>query len=590
MAGLGELVLYFALSVGALSTVLSVAGGWTGRGDLAVVGGRAARATAALLVVSVAGLAHALLSVQLKYAYVAAFTGFQDDLPARLAALWSGPAGALLLFTALLWLAAAANNGPQVTRRGVARSGALAGLGLVALLIVLTRARPFAQPEAVAVQGAGLSNALKDLGWQVEWLAVVFAALFAASTFAAIVGEQISESPESGPQGGAAARWTVAFLTLALLASAWRAYGDSGRLLDGAGVSRVMAHVPAWLVALAYLHAPGGRAVPGWAARWRRVMGVTLFPAVVGAAAALLAAAGDVPPPRIWSAGLAVGIISGSLAGYGQRRRGVEALRDVPGYGLWAFAGGWGSLIGAGAAVVWGLGKAALWIRLGPALIVVMVASAAAWSVVRPAGGWRHVGLVAAALAGTAAAAAFLFTADALISLTLAVVAATAVGFAADLVRLRAARHARDDGAPRVSAPRSRRRLASAIAHLGIALLTLGFAATGLVEVASREMEPGETITVRTVGAPLEVVYLGLSRYQVGPLDKRVASFSVARAGRPPELASSSLIWDPVARQQSRVPYIARGLLHDTSVTLTGLRAGGVLILGSVVVVRRTEP
>ncbi|HSG82633.1 MAG TPA: hypothetical protein VLC48_10305, partial [Gemmatimonadota bacterium] len=245
MSALGELVLYAALPVGALSAVMSIAGGWTGRGDLAAVGGRAARATAALLLVSVAGLAYALLTVQIKYGYVAALTGFQDGWPARLAALWSGPAGALLVFTALLWLAAAVSYGARVTRGSSARIGALASLGLIALLIVVTRARPFAQSEALAAEGAGLPNGMRDLGWQVECWAVVIAAVFAATTFAAVIGQQISESQGRGSGERGAARWTAAFLTVALLASAWRAYGDTGRLLDITGVSFVAVHVPA---------------------------------------------------------------------------------------------------------------------------------------------------------------------------------------------------------------------------------------------------------------------------------------------------------------------------------------------------------
>jgi cytochrome c-type biogenesis protein CcmF len=611
---MGELLLWSALPLATLAAALSIAGGWTGNGLLAAVGGRAAEATAALLLISTAGLGYALVASQLKYAYVAAYVGFGDPWPVRLAALWSGPAGVALCLTALTMAAAALSFRLARTRSGAARTGALAVLGLIGILLVVTRARPFFQPDVPSVTGAGLPIGLTDIVWHLEiWMAML-AAVSAAFAFASVIGEQISESPGARSGERSAVRWSAAFLGAALMAATWRAYVGTGHLLDARGLAVIAVHVPGWLIAFAYLHAPGGHAVPGWAARWRSVLAVALFPTAMGGVVSLLAGAGAVPPAVIWSGGLAVGITAGALAGLGRRHVGAESLRQVPGYGFWAFEGGLAGLSLAGMTVVWGLVRGSLWENLGPALILVTIAGVCAWAVSRPAGAWRRVWIASVGL-GVISATVVFFAAgrDGAFALACGLAAAMLIGFAADLVRLRAVRTriwtVEDDSPATLIASRSRRRWSSAVAHLGLALMVAGLAANGLTTTESAAISPGESLVLRMAGGETRAVYLGLSRYQVGAVDKRVASFSLYRGDSPPQLVVASLSYDPVMREQFRVPFISRGALNDVGITIRGLRGGEdilcslsarplanllwfgwILLLSSVVIVGRTEP
>ncbi|NIR44863.1 MAG: hypothetical protein GWN99_11190 [Gemmatimonadetes bacterium] len=579
MAELGGLLLWAATPLAALAAVLSLAGGWTGRGELAVAGGRAAESTVVLLLLSVAGLATALLDVRLEYSYVAAYTGFQDPWPARLAALWSAPAGAALVLTFLVTAAAVGSFRAERSRGAAARTGTLAALGFTGLLLVLVRAQPFHQPESPAAAGAGLRDALADSAWQVETWMAMLAVLCAAFVFAEITGQQVAEAAGPDRRGRRAIAWMAAALTLAVGAAAWRAYAASGRLLDAAGVEIVAVHLPGWLLAFGYLQAPGGRAVPAWAARWRRAMGVALFPAALGGFAALMAGAGDAPPPVIWGSGLAVGIASGALAGAGPARPTAESLRTLPGYGAWAFQGGVIALLLAGLAMTWGLVGGPIWSDLGPAAMLVSVAMMCAWALARPAGGWRHVwpiGVGAALAAGVAAHLAS--DGDAAFTLAAALGAAALLGLAADAFRVRRARiavaGAVDEPQRQRLRARARRRGAATTAHLGVALAVVALAAGGLSRTESRAIGPGDSLTVQTAGGPARVVYLGMSQYRVGFSDRRVASFSLYRGDRRPELIAASLTWDPVARRQHRTPHLDRGVLDDVVVAVTGLRGG----------------
>jgi cytochrome c biogenesis factor len=580
VAELGELSLWAALPLLVLAAVASIGGGWTGRGDLAAMGGRAARSAAALLFISLAGLAYALITVQLRYSYVAAFSGFQEPRAWRLAALWSGPAAGALVFTFLIASSAALSYRLGRSRQGSARTGSLAVLALIGLATVLTRAVPFAQPEAPAQVGLGLPLAVKDLAWQVEVVAVYLAIACGAFSFAGVVGEQLAETRRGQHPERAAITLSAGLLTLAILAATWRAYAASGRLLDVTGLSYVAVHVPAWLLAVASLHAPGGRAVPGWAARWSRILDVAFFPAVMGAGAAVLVGMGEVPPATLWAGGFAVGIVSGALSVMTRREPGVEWLRRVPGFGAGAFQGGLLSLGFAGMAAVWAWVKGPAWASITWPVVMLGLAAAAAWSTSRPAGSWKKVWPSATVLAVASAVGVYALSGWRLPELAITVGLAVAIlfGFAADLVRLRAARrswgeasseHRPDERA--VARARAGRRWSSALGHLGVAILVVGLSAEKLAEVRTAQLNPGDSITTGGgLASEVRVTYLGLSNYQVGELDKRVASFTLSGLGTAPELVTAALTYDLATRRQFRTPALKRGALSDVVVGITG--------------------
>jgi len=593
---------------------MSIAGAVTGRGDLAALGGRAIESAAALLLVSVAGLGSAVVTVQLKYAFVSAYSGFQEPWYWRLAALWSGPAAGVLVLTLLVAVAGAVSSRLGRSRFVAARTGALAVLALIGTLTVVARVQPFALSDTPAQIGAGLPLATKAIAWQVEVLATYLAIACGAFAFACVVSEQLTESRDVQQSGRVALTAATGTLTIAIIAAAWRAYGDSGRLLDVTSISFIAVHLPAWLLAFAYLHAPGGLAVPAWADKWSRTLAVAFFPAAVGDGAALLAGMGDVPLATFWAGGFAVGIVSGALGGMTSRPSQVEQLRRVPGFGAWAFQAGLLLLIAAGLAAVWGLIKGPIWANITWPVVLLGLAAAAAWASARPAGAWKRVWPVSVGLSAMGTIGAYVATGSRYpeVALAAGLAIAVLVGFVADLMRLREVHGSfkeANSGSSydRVGARRSWRRWSSALAHLGAATLVLGLSAEAMTEVHTQPMNPGDTVSARSgIAGAVTVTYLGLSRYQVDALDKRVASFTLSD-GDDREMKTAAMTYDLSTRRQSRTPALKRGLLNDIVVGITGRSGseegivcsvasrplaslvwlGGLLIFASVVLRRR---
>jgi cytochrome c biogenesis factor len=578
VAEFGELCLWAAAPLAALAAASSIAGGWARRGSLALLGGRAADATALLLLLAAAGLGYALVAVELGYAYVAAHSGFQHPWYWRLAALWSAPAGGALLVTFVVGALASLSYRLGRTRASAARTGTLAALVVLGLL-VLARARPFAQLAVPAVAGLGLPLEVKEATWQIQAWALYLATACAAFVFAGTLGEQVVDSGGEGRGEQGAVRLGAALLTAAVLAAVWLAYASEGQLLSASGLSSVAVHVPAWALAISYLHAPGGAAAPAWAVRWQRILGVALFPAAIGAAASLLAAPGARLTVAPWAAGLAVGVVSGGLAGFAPARRVAGFPQPIPGYGPFALLGGLLSLGVAGVAALWALLGGSLWPYVAWSIAFIALAGIVAWSVQRPAGGWRRVWPAAAFLAAVGVVAAYGLSDWRAAEFAVAggLAAAVLAGFAADMVRLRGARRALAGSDPGLARPlfrtRARRRRSAALAHLGAALIALGIAAGALTRTAMRTVEPGESLNLpRRLGARISITYLGLSRYRVEDLERQVASFRLDRGDSPPEIVTAAVTYDWTGRRQVRTPAVRRGVLHDVIVQFSSRR------------------
>jgi len=570
------------------AAVTSPAGALSDRRALVILGGRAVEATLGLVLVAVAGLVYALATVQLKYSYVASTSGFQEAVGWRVAGLWSGPAGGLLLLTFLGAVSAGISFRCGRSRRAAARTGILAALVLVGLLMVLVRANPFAQPLNPATVGAGLPLSLKDVSWQVEILALNLAVACGAFIFAGVVAGPLVGRKSERRQERAAMVGAAALLTVAVLAATWRAYEESGVLFESRGFSYALAYAPACLLAYSSLHAPGGAAVPTWAMRWRRMLEFAFFPTELGAWAAGLVASAGPPEPRLWAGGLAVGIITGAVAGGGSRDRGADGLRDVAGYGPWAFRGALLALALAGLGAVAALAGGSYWSDVAWALILLSFGSAAAWSTSRPAGGWRRVWIAAGLAAATAVVAviAVVGREGLLMGLVGGLAVAMAVGAAADAVRvhrvqarwrLRVVEY--HGGIPVVLRHRTGRRRASVLAHLGLAAIGLGIAAEVLTNAESRVLYPGDVVSLSGwLGTNVRVTYLGLSRYQTDELDKRVGTFKLDSGDARPRLVTAQMVYDRTTDSPGRRPALEHGALYDSVVNMVDLRPGeGVL-------------
>lgn len=577
MTALGELSIWIAAPFMLLSAIASLAGGWKGRRRLADMGGRSAEVASLLLLLAAVGLGYGLLTVELRYDYIARYSGFQQPWPWRIAALWSGPAGAALCVTFLFMATAAAGYRCQRSRGSAGRTGALSVLALFALLLVV-RTAPFAAAVPPPASGAGLPLTVEQASWQVELVSVLLATTCAAFTFAGLLGSQLVESPGRERWERAAVLLAGCLLTVALAAASWRAYTSSGRLLGTSDLSTVAVHAPAWLLAVGHLHAPGGLAVPIWAIRWRRITGVALFPALLGDAASLLAAQGAPPPAIPWAGAVAVGVVSGAMAGMGRGHVWGGGTERVPGFGPYAALGGLGALALSGLIVGWGLLRIEV---LGHAVwlcVLLALTGAVAWSAHRPAGRWRSVWPVALAAAVVGSIAVYVSGGVTLMALAAGLAMGLAVGLAADLTRIARARRELRRWRPEpdetgVMRSRSERRWASAVAHLGLALVVIGLAADALTRSETRSLQPGESLAA-PAGSDLSVTYLGLSRYQVGELDREVASFRLRRGDGATKLITASSTFDWSLRRRFERSAVEPGAARDVIVTIAG-RGGG---------------
>ncbi|UCF21045.1 MAG: hypothetical protein JSU87_06565, partial [Gemmatimonadota bacterium] len=97
-------------------------------------------------------------------------------------------------------------------------------------------------------------------------------------------------------------------------------------------------------------------------------------------------------------------------------------------------------------------------------------------------------------------------------------------------------------------------------------------------ELRTGPLRPGESVEVAGIlGHGGRLTSLGLSRYEVASLDKRVASFQLSsRAGTAGggDLITAALHRDPRTGRQLERPALKRGVLQDVVVAIAGLGGG----------------
>ena len=139
--------------------VLGVAGAVTGRADLSESGERGVHAASLFSALSIAGLAYALAVGDLTYRYVASWTSSITPLPYRLAAVWAGPSGSLLLWALVLGLATsvAAASLPRGSSLRRWTAALLALLVVAVLALTCFDTNPFARLPFAPDDGRGIS-------------------------------------------------------------------------------------------------------------------------------------------------------------------------------------------------------------------------------------------------------------------------------------------------------------------------------------------------------------------------------------------------------------------------------------------------
>ena len=102
MSDIGLYSLRFALAIAAFGVAVGVAAGVRKRADWTQVAERCLLATFAFIVISMGALFYALATNDFSIAYVTQHSARSMTLPYRMAALWGGQSGSLLLWVFML--------------------------------------------------------------------------------------------------------------------------------------------------------------------------------------------------------------------------------------------------------------------------------------------------------------------------------------------------------------------------------------------------------------------------------------------------------------------------------------------------------
>jgi cytochrome c-type biogenesis protein CcmF len=227
---LGQFALALALAVALLQAVLPIAGAANGNAAWIAVA-RPAATTQALLVAFAFGcLTYAFVNNDFSVAYVAAHSNSALPLPYRVAGVWGGHEGSLLLWALMLgvWMSAVSAFSHHLPDEMTAR--VLGVMGIVSagfLAFMLFTSNPFDRQLPPAIDGRDLNPLLQDPGMVLHppmlYMGYVGFSVAYAFAVAALI---------SGKLDAAWARWsrpwtTVAwmFLTLGIaLGSGWAYY------------------------------------------------------------------------------------------------------------------------------------------------------------------------------------------------------------------------------------------------------------------------------------------------------------------------------------------------------------------------------
>ena len=227
---LGNFALVLALCLACVQGSLPVLGSFSGNGRWMALARRTALAQCLFVSLGFAALTYAFAANDFSVAYVAANSNSRLPLHFRLAAVWGGHEGSVLLWIQLLalWSAAVALFSGQLPRETVARVlGVMGWISIGFLCFLLFTSNPFDRLVPAAVDGRDLNPLLQDLGMiahpPILYAGYVGFSVAFAFAIAALMGGQLD---------AAWARWTRpwtlwawSFLTLGIaLGSAWAYY------------------------------------------------------------------------------------------------------------------------------------------------------------------------------------------------------------------------------------------------------------------------------------------------------------------------------------------------------------------------------
>ncbi|MGI9307116.1 MAG: heme lyase CcmF/NrfE family subunit [Gammaproteobacteria bacterium] len=281
-AELGLLAAALALCLAVLQGILPLCGVWRGRAAWIDSAGNLAAAQFAFLGVALACLAAQFAANDFSVLYVAGNSNTSLPLFYRLAAVWGGHEGSLLLWAFMLagWGAAAALFSRQMPP--LMRARVLAVLGLISagfLMFTLLTSNPFARIFPPPQEGRDLNPLLQDPGliFHPPMLYMGYAGFSVTFAFAAAA---LMAGRMDSAWAKWARPWTLAawvFLTAGITLGSWWAYYELGWggwwFWDPVENASFMP----WLAGTALLHSLAGSDARGAFKPWTALLAVLTF-------------------------------------------------------------------------------------------------------------------------------------------------------------------------------------------------------------------------------------------------------------------------------------------------------------------------
>jgi len=230
---LGHFALILALCVALTQGILPLIGAHQQRLQWIALARPAAMAQALLLAVAFGSLTTAFVQNDFSVLYVAQHSNTLLPLPYRVAAVWGGHEGSLLLWVVMLaiWTLAVAIFSKQLPDAMVARVlGVLALVTAGFLLFILFTSNPFERLLPAAEQGRDLNPLLQDPGLIIHppmlYMGYVGFSVAYAFAITALLSGQLDAAWARWSRPWTTAAWV--FLTLGIALGSWWAYYELG--------------------------------------------------------------------------------------------------------------------------------------------------------------------------------------------------------------------------------------------------------------------------------------------------------------------------------------------------------------------------
>ena len=230
---IGNFALVVALALALIQGILPIVGAFRGNAVLMNVARPLAFGHFLLVSIAFACLLQAFISNDFSVLYVAQHSNSQLPIQYRIAALWGGHEGSLLLWVFLLglWTVAVAMFSKHLPEEMVARVIGIMGLISVGfLLFMLFTSNPFDRLLPAALDGRDLNPLLQDPGLVIHppmlYMGYVGFSVAFAFALSALLGGQLDATWARWSRPWTTVAWV--FMTLGIALGSWWAYYELG--------------------------------------------------------------------------------------------------------------------------------------------------------------------------------------------------------------------------------------------------------------------------------------------------------------------------------------------------------------------------